>query len=171
MANTMHLNGQPFMRRFVGSGDIRFHIVDGGVGPTVVLLAGFPQTAYAWRRIQPLLAGSCRTIAIGLPGQGYSDKPADGYDTQTASTLCCARWASVGISTSATTSVHGSRTHTRTATPMSSMASSSSTATFPVSRSNPKYRSRPRPTGGAGISCSTAYSICPKHSLPGGNAS
>ena len=82
MTNSTTLSGKPFTRRFVRSGDIRFHIVDGGVGPTVVLIAGFPQTAYAWRRVQPLLADAYRTIAIDLPGQGYSDKPLDGYDTQ-----------------------------------------------------------------------------------------
>ncbi|KQR77194.1 hydrolase [Burkholderia sp. Leaf177] len=84
MNGVTELGGKTFKRRFVRSGDIRFHMVDGGVGPTVVLIAGFPQTAYAWRRVQPLLAGAYRTIAIDLPGQGYSDKPTDGYDTQTA---------------------------------------------------------------------------------------
>ena len=84
MAGEIQLGGKTFTRRFVKSGDIRFHMVEGGVGPTVVLIAGFPQTAYAWRRIQPLLADNYRTIAIDLPGQGYSDKPMSGYDTQTA---------------------------------------------------------------------------------------
>lgn len=83
MAGVMQLGGKKFARHFVQSGEIRFHIVDGGVGPTVVLIAGFPQTAYAWRRVQPLLSDSYRTIAIDLPGQGYSDKPLNGYDTQT----------------------------------------------------------------------------------------
>ena len=90
MAGMIELGGMRFARRFVQNVEIRFHIVDGGVGPTVVLIAGFPQTAYAWRRIQPLLAGSYRTLAIDLPGQGYSDKPLNGYDTQTtASRLNC----------------------------------------------------------------------------------
>lgn len=31
-----------------------------------------------------MLAGEFRTIAIDLPGQGYSDKPLTGYDTETA---------------------------------------------------------------------------------------
>jgi pimeloyl-ACP methyl ester carboxylesterase len=84
MAGMIELGGKQFTRRFVQSGGIRFHIVDGGVGPTVVLISGFPQTAYAWRRVQPLLCDAYRTIAIDLPGQGYSDKPTSGYDTQTA---------------------------------------------------------------------------------------
>jgi hypothetical protein len=32
-------------KSFVQSGEIRFHIVDGSDGPTVVLIAGFSQTA------------------------------------------------------------------------------------------------------------------------------
>lgn len=51
MDGVIELGGKPFARRFVQSGDLRFHVVDGGVGPTVVLVAGFPQTAYAWRRV------------------------------------------------------------------------------------------------------------------------
>lgn len=97
MGHEVLLGGKSFSRRFVRSGDMRFHIVDGGVGPTVVLIAGFPQTAYAWRRVQPLLAGSYRTIAIDLPGQGYSDKPLDGYDTQTAATRINAVLKTLGV--------------------------------------------------------------------------
>jgi pimeloyl-ACP methyl ester carboxylesterase len=97
MTGVIDLGGKPFTRRFVRSGDIRFHIVDGGVGPTVVLVAGFPQTAHAWRRVQPLLAGSYRTIAIDLPGQGYSDKPLDGYDTQTAAARINGLLRSLGV--------------------------------------------------------------------------
>jgi len=54
MAGVIELGGKTFSRRFIQSGDVRFYLVDGGTGPTVVLIAGFPQTAYAWRRIQPL---------------------------------------------------------------------------------------------------------------------
>jgi pimeloyl-ACP methyl ester carboxylesterase len=97
MAGVIELGGKKFARRFIESGGIRFHIVDGGVGPTVVLIAGFPQTAYAWRRLQPLLAGSYRTIAIDLPGQGYSDKPLNGYDTQTTATRINGLLKSLGV--------------------------------------------------------------------------
>jgi hypothetical protein len=63
MAAVIELGGKKFARRFIQDGEIRFHIIDGGIGPTVVLIAGFPQTAYAWRRLQPLLYDSFRTIA------------------------------------------------------------------------------------------------------------
>ena len=49
--------------------------------PWVLLLAGFPESSYAWRHIIPLLRPDYRVIAVDFPGQGESDKPADGYDT------------------------------------------------------------------------------------------
>jgi pimeloyl-ACP methyl ester carboxylesterase len=68
----------------VSAADMRFHIVEGGNGVPVILLAGYPQSWYAWRRVMPLLADHYTVIAVDLPGQGDSDKPGDGYDTQTA---------------------------------------------------------------------------------------
>ena len=61
-----------------------YHVVEGGEGPALILLAGFPQSWYAWRRVMPLLAPHFRVYAVDLPGQGDSDKPLDGYDTRTA---------------------------------------------------------------------------------------
>jgi pimeloyl-ACP methyl ester carboxylesterase len=49
----------------------------------LVLLAGYPESWFAWRKVMPLLAGRYRVVAIDLPGQGDSDKPLDGYDTRT----------------------------------------------------------------------------------------
>ncbi|WP_375508907.1 alpha/beta fold hydrolase [uncultured Caballeronia sp.] len=64
---------------------IRIHYVSGGKadGPVLVLLAGFPESWFAWRKVMPLLGGIYRVIAPDLPGQGDSDRPADGYDTET----------------------------------------------------------------------------------------
>jgi pimeloyl-ACP methyl ester carboxylesterase len=73
----------PFEHRMVPASGLRFHCVLGGSGPDIVLLAGFPQSCYAWRRVMPLLTPHFRVIALDLPGQGDSDKPMDGYDTQT----------------------------------------------------------------------------------------
>mgnify|MGYP000114647682 CR=1 FL=1 len=82
-ANVLMLSGRIFHHRFVQTAGVRCHVVEGGVGPTVVLLAGFPQSWYAWRRVMPLLAANYHVVAIDLPGQGDSDKPAGGYDTFT----------------------------------------------------------------------------------------
>jgi pimeloyl-ACP methyl ester carboxylesterase len=78
-------SGSEFKHRMVEAADVRFHIVEAGQGPTVVLVAGFPQSCYAWRRVMPLLAKHFKVIAVDLPGQGDSEKPANGYDTLTTS--------------------------------------------------------------------------------------
>lgn len=59
-------------------GDLRFHSVEeGDAGPVVLLLAGWPQTWYAWRRVIPLVSGRCRVIALDLKGQGESSLALD----------------------------------------------------------------------------------------------
>lgn len=63
---------------------LRIHYLTAGAGPAVVLLAGFPQTSDAWRKVIPGLAEHFVVYAVDLPGLGYSDKPTDGYDTNSA---------------------------------------------------------------------------------------
>jgi pimeloyl-ACP methyl ester carboxylesterase len=77
------LGEKSFTHRMVEAAGIRFHIVQGGSGVPVFLIAGFPQSWYAWRRVMPILAERHTVVAIDLPGQGDSDRPTDGYDTQT----------------------------------------------------------------------------------------
>jgi pimeloyl-ACP methyl ester carboxylesterase len=62
---------------------LRFHYLHEGAGFPVILLSGFPQSSYAWRKVIPELAGNYRVVAPDLPGQGDSDLPGDGYDTAT----------------------------------------------------------------------------------------
>ena len=61
----------------------RFHFLFQGAGFPVILLSGFPESCYAWRKVIPGLASDYRVIAPDLPGQGDSDRPTDGYDTST----------------------------------------------------------------------------------------
>lgn len=63
--------------------DIRLHYVMGGQGDAVVLLHGWPQTWYAWRKVMPALAEHYTIIAPDMRGFGDSDKPATGYDKRT----------------------------------------------------------------------------------------
>lgn len=74
-----------FAHRFTRVDGLRFHYVVGGedAPETIVLLAGFPESWYAWRHVMPMLGERYRVLAIDLPGQGDSDRPLDGYDTQT----------------------------------------------------------------------------------------
>ncbi len=65
-----------------GTGNVNgtvMHYVRGGRGPTVVLIHGFSQDWYEWRRIMPRLAKRFTVVAIDLPGIGGSMPSADGY--------------------------------------------------------------------------------------------
>ncbi|MGW2343378.1 alpha/beta fold hydrolase [Streptomyces sp. NPDC001661] len=94
-----HLDG--FTHRWVDADGVRLHVVDGGrsTGPVVVLLAGFPQTWWAWRKVMPGLADRRRVIAIDLPGQGHSERPERGYDTHTVAAHVHAAVRALGVST------------------------------------------------------------------------
>ncbi len=60
----------------VRANGLRLAVVDEGAGPPVVLLHGFPDTAYLWRsQIEALVAAGYRAIAPDLRGRGGSDKP------------------------------------------------------------------------------------------------
>lgn len=51
----------------------RLHYVEGGKGDVLVLLHGWPETWYSWRKVLPVLAKSHRVIALDLPGFGSSE--------------------------------------------------------------------------------------------------
>ncbi len=61
----------------------RIHCVAMGNGPPVLLLHGWPQTSYAWRKVMPLLADQYRLYAPDMPGLGDSTAPEGGYDKKT----------------------------------------------------------------------------------------
>lgn len=68
---------------FVDARGVRLHVAEAGQGDPVVLLHGFPQHWYGWRRIIPQLAADHRVICLDLRGFGWSDAPPGGYDTAT----------------------------------------------------------------------------------------
>jgi len=72
-----------YQHHFINVGAQRLHYLSAGRkdAGVVVLLAGFPQSSYAWREVIPRLATRFHVIAPDLPGQGDSDFPAQGYDT------------------------------------------------------------------------------------------
>jgi pimeloyl-ACP methyl ester carboxylesterase len=67
--------------RQVETGHLGIHIAEAGTGPPLLLLHGWPQHWYAWRKLIPLLAGSRRLICPDLRGFGWTDAPASGYRT------------------------------------------------------------------------------------------
>jgi pimeloyl-ACP methyl ester carboxylesterase len=72
-----------FNSRFVDAGGLRQHAVMGGEGPPLLLVHGWPENWYAWRRVMPALARDFEVIAVDQRGVGRSAKPARGYDTGT----------------------------------------------------------------------------------------
>ncbi len=61
--NYIHVNG------------IRLHYVEAGEGPVIVLLHGFPEFWYSWRKQIPALAEHFRVIVPDMRGYNLSDKP------------------------------------------------------------------------------------------------
>ena len=63
---------------------LRMHITEAGQpdAPTVLLLHGFPQHWWEWRKVIPALAEHYRVIAPDLRGAGWSDAPAHGYSKE-----------------------------------------------------------------------------------------
>lgn len=64
--------------------NISIRYYDEGQGETIVLVHGWPQTAYTWRYLLPALSKDYRVIAFDLPGTGESDS-AEVYDTKSIS--------------------------------------------------------------------------------------
>ena len=67
------------------AGPLDLHVLEAGDAgaPPVLLLHGWPQHAWCWRHVFPLLSGDYRLIAPDLRGFGWSDCPAGGYDPVT----------------------------------------------------------------------------------------
>lgn len=65
------------------SGRLRVHYAEAGEGPPLLLLHGWPQHFWCWRRVVPLLADDFRLICPDLRGFGWTDAPGLGYDNET----------------------------------------------------------------------------------------
>ncbi len=70
-----------FEHRMQGAAGERLHYVIGGQGTPILLVPGWPQTWYAWRKTMLTLAEHHTVVAVDPPGLGDSDKPYGGYDT------------------------------------------------------------------------------------------
>lgn len=62
------------------AGPLDVHCYEAGSGPPVLLLHGWPQHAWAWRYVVPLLADRHRLICPDLRGFGWSAAPGHGYN-------------------------------------------------------------------------------------------
>lgn len=75
-----------FESRHAEVNGIDLHYVIGGQGDPLLLLGGWPQTWWAFRKIMPTLAQQFQVIAVDLRGMGSSGKPESGYDKKTMAT-------------------------------------------------------------------------------------
>ena len=55
------------------------HVAEAGDGPPLVLVHGWPQHWWAWRRLLPALAQERRVVCPDLRGLGWSDAPPGDY--------------------------------------------------------------------------------------------
>jgi pimeloyl-ACP methyl ester carboxylesterase len=91
--------GGGFRSEFAEVNGVKLHYVEGGQGRrTVVLIPGWPQTWYVWRKIMPELAKSYRVVAVDTRGMGDSSRPETGYDTQAAADDISALMSKLGVS-------------------------------------------------------------------------
>jgi pimeloyl-ACP methyl ester carboxylesterase len=58
---------------------LKWHWVEAGTGPAVVLLHGIPESWRCWEHQIPALAKQFRVIALDLKGYGQSDKSEGNY--------------------------------------------------------------------------------------------
>jgi pimeloyl-ACP methyl ester carboxylesterase len=65
--------------RTVDVGEVGLHVAEAGEGPPLLLLHGWPQHWWCWRRLIPRLATRYRVLAVDLRGWGWSDAPAGSY--------------------------------------------------------------------------------------------
>ncbi len=71
--------------RYVDANGICVHVAESGPrdAPALLLLHGWPQHWYMWRRVMAGLADRYRLLAPDLRGCGWSEAPGDGYDGET----------------------------------------------------------------------------------------
>jgi pimeloyl-ACP methyl ester carboxylesterase len=81
--------GDPFPQvagvehRFLDAGGLRMHLAEAGYGRPIVMLHGWPQHWYLWRRMIPLVAPHARVLCPDLRGFGWTDARSRGYDRET----------------------------------------------------------------------------------------
>lgn len=66
----------------VSAGGLRTHVATAGEGPPLVLLHGWPQHWWMWRRLIGPLAERHRVICPDLRGFGWTEAPPGGYDPE-----------------------------------------------------------------------------------------
>ncbi len=78
LALPQRAEAQELRHGFAQINGIRMHYAEQGAGPLVVLVHGFPESWYSWRRQLPAIAAAgFRVVAPDMRGYGQTDVPAD----------------------------------------------------------------------------------------------
>ena len=72
---TIRVMFEGFVRKTVEADGATINLVQGGAGPPLLLLHGYPQTHAIWHKIAPRLAEDFTVVAADLRGYGDSSKP------------------------------------------------------------------------------------------------
>jgi pimeloyl-ACP methyl ester carboxylesterase len=72
-----------WQHQYIETNQIRLHCVTQGEGELVILLHGFLEFWYSWRRQIPSLSRHFKVVVPDLRGYNDSDKPNHGYDLET----------------------------------------------------------------------------------------
>jgi pimeloyl-ACP methyl ester carboxylesterase len=70
------MDRQDWQHDYIISNGIRLHYVTQGEGPLMLMLHGFPEFWYSWRRQIPEFAQNYKVVALDLRGYNDSEKPA-----------------------------------------------------------------------------------------------
>ena len=83
----------------VQAGDVRLHVAEAGdpAGEPLLLVHGWPQHWWTWRKVMPALSERYRVIAVDLHGFGWSDAPAGEYAKDGFATDILALMDALGI--------------------------------------------------------------------------
>lgn len=84
---------------FIDAAGLRMHVALAGdeTAPPLLLLHGWPQNWWVWRRVIPALAVHFRVIAPDLRGHGWSDAPVGGYEKEQLASDALALLDALGV--------------------------------------------------------------------------
>lgn len=97
MTETETLTAAGVRHYFVTTPGLRIHVAEAGTGQPVLLLHGWPEHWWAWRKVIALLAGDHRVICPDMRGFGRSEAPRRGYSTAQLATDVIALMDELGI--------------------------------------------------------------------------
>ncbi|HEY9860001.1 MAG TPA: alpha/beta hydrolase [Candidatus Obscuribacterales bacterium] len=67
----------PWTHEYISTNGIKLHYVTQGEGPLMLMLHGFPEFWYSWRKQIPEFAQDYKVVALDLRGYNDSDKPSE----------------------------------------------------------------------------------------------